>query len=129
VVYRPDEESRASPIDYLERWHLHNAFFADQVRFLRVVGTPECNRLIIEQPAIAGTLATSYSLPVTAASPPPKIQHLPYPPSRHAGAAKREGGPPQRLRRNPPSKILLFPKDCSLLPDLLKTCFNQFAIT
>jgi hypothetical protein len=34
VVYRPDEESKASPIDYLERWLLHNAFFADQVRFL-----------------------------------------------------------------------------------------------
>ena len=58
VVYRQDEESRASPIDYLERWHLHNAFFADQVRFLGVVATPEGNRLIIEQPAIAGTPAT-----------------------------------------------------------------------
>jgi hypothetical protein len=59
VVYRPDEESKASPIDYLERWLLHNAFFADQVRFLGVVPTPGGNRLIIEQPAIAGTPATS----------------------------------------------------------------------
>jgi hypothetical protein len=59
VVYRPDEESKASPIDYLERWMLHNAFFADQVRFLGVVPTPGGNRLIIEQPAIAGTPATS----------------------------------------------------------------------
>jgi hypothetical protein len=31
VVYRQDEETKASPIDYLERWQLHNAFFADQV--------------------------------------------------------------------------------------------------
>lgn len=38
---------------------LHNAFFADQVRFLGVVPTPGGNRLIIEQPAIAGTPATS----------------------------------------------------------------------
>ncbi|NDG72458.1 MAG: hypothetical protein EBY32_14425, partial [Proteobacteria bacterium] len=37
VVYRPDVESKASPIDYLERWLLHNAFFTDQVRFLGVV--------------------------------------------------------------------------------------------
>ena len=59
VVYRPDEESKASPIDYLERWLLHNAFFADQVRFLGVVTTPDGNRLIIEQPAIAGIPATS----------------------------------------------------------------------
>jgi hypothetical protein len=59
VVYRPDEESQASPIDYLERWHLHNAFFADQVCFLGVVATPEGNRLLIEQPAIAGIPATS----------------------------------------------------------------------
>ena len=59
VVYRPDEESKASPIDYLERWLLHNAFFADQVRFLGVVPTPDGNRLIIEQPAIAGIPATS----------------------------------------------------------------------
>jgi hypothetical protein len=59
VVYRPDEESKASPIDYLERWYLHIAFFADQVRFLGVVPTPDGNRLIIEQPAIAGIPATS----------------------------------------------------------------------
>lgn len=59
VIYRPDEESKASPIDYLERWYLHNAFFADQVRFLGVVPTPDGNRLIVEQPAIAGTPATS----------------------------------------------------------------------
>ena len=59
VVYRPDEESKASPFDYLERWHLHNAFFADQVRFLGVVPTPDGNRWILEQPAIADTPATS----------------------------------------------------------------------
>ena len=41
VVYRPDEESRASPIGYLERWHLRNAFFADLLRFLGFVATPE----------------------------------------------------------------------------------------
>jgi hypothetical protein len=62
VVYRPDEESGASPIDYLERSHLHNAFSADQVRFLGLVATPEGKRLIIEQPAIAGIPATSAAL-------------------------------------------------------------------
>lgn len=34
VLYRQDEEERASPIAYLERWHLHNELFGDRVRFL-----------------------------------------------------------------------------------------------
>ena len=58
VVYRQDEEAKASPIDYLERWLLHNAFFADQVRFLGTLAAPDGYRLLIEQPAIAGIPAT-----------------------------------------------------------------------
>ena len=58
VIYRQDEEAKASPIEYLERWLLHNAFFADQVRFLGVIATLEGYRLLIEQPAIAGVPAT-----------------------------------------------------------------------
>ena len=34
VVHRPHEEQKASPIAYLERWHLHNEVFGDQVVFL-----------------------------------------------------------------------------------------------
>jgi len=58
VVHRPHEEHKASPIAYLERWHLHNEVFGDQVVFL---GGLECDsglRLLIRQPAIAGIPAT-----------------------------------------------------------------------
>lgn len=58
VVHRPHEEQKASPIAYLERWQLHNEIFGDQVVFL---GALECSyglRLLIRQPAIAGTPAT-----------------------------------------------------------------------
>jgi len=58
VVHRLDEDPRASPIDYLERWHWHNHLFGDQVRFLGTVKTPVGLRLLIEQPAIAGSPAT-----------------------------------------------------------------------
>ncbi len=34
VVHRPHEEPKASPIAYLERWHLHNELFGDEVTFL-----------------------------------------------------------------------------------------------
>lgn len=34
VIHSPSEEHKASPIDYLERWHLHNEIFGDGVSFL-----------------------------------------------------------------------------------------------
>jgi hypothetical protein len=58
VVHRPDEDSRASPIDYLERWLLHNEFFGDKVRFLGAIATENGLRFLIEQPAISGIPAT-----------------------------------------------------------------------
>jgi hypothetical protein len=58
VVHRPHEEHKASPIAYLERWHLHNELFGDDVRFLGALDTEEGLRLLIRQPAIAGTPAT-----------------------------------------------------------------------
>jgi len=58
VVHRPDEEPTASPIDYLERWHLHNQLFGDSVQFLGAIDTPEGLRLLISQAAIAGQPAT-----------------------------------------------------------------------
>jgi len=58
VVHRPHEENKASPIDYLERWHLHNEVFGDQVVFLGALQTDTGLRLLIRQPAIAGTPAT-----------------------------------------------------------------------
>ena len=58
VVHRPNEESQASPIDYLERWHLHNEIFGDEVIFLGVQRTDQGLRLLIRQPAIAGQPAT-----------------------------------------------------------------------
>lgn len=58
VVHRHDEEPKASLIDYLERWLLHNQLFGDDVHFLGAFDTPEGLRLLIEQPAIEGTIAT-----------------------------------------------------------------------
>lgn len=58
VIHRSDEDSRASPVEYLERWHLHNEFFGDKVRFLGAVSSEKGLRLIIEQPAISGVPAT-----------------------------------------------------------------------
>jgi hypothetical protein len=58
VVYRSDEEPQASPIDYLERWHLHNQLFGDSVVFLGAIEDDNKLRLLIEQPAIEGTVAT-----------------------------------------------------------------------
>jgi hypothetical protein len=58
VVHRPDEEPKASPIDYLERWLLHNEIFGDDVRFLGALVSDAGLRLLIQQPAIAGIPAT-----------------------------------------------------------------------
>jgi hypothetical protein len=58
VVHRSDEEPKASPIDYLERWQLHNELFGDRVGFLGVLDSPSGLRLLIRQPAIAGAPAT-----------------------------------------------------------------------
>ena len=49
---------KASPIAYLERWHLHNELFGDEVTFLGVLQSSSGLRLLIRQPAIAGTPAT-----------------------------------------------------------------------
>jgi Serine/Threonine/Tyrosine Kinase found in polyvalent proteins len=58
VVYRSDEDPRASPIDYLERWLLHNELFGDSVQFLGVVEQEGKLRMVIEQPAIEGLPAS-----------------------------------------------------------------------
>lgn len=58
VLYRQDEEKQASPIAYLERWHLHNELFGDHVRFLWVLEEDERLRLVIQQRAIEGEPAT-----------------------------------------------------------------------
>jgi len=58
VLYQPDEEERASPIGYLERWHLHNGLFGDSVKFLGVFEENRKLRLVIQQPAIEGQPAT-----------------------------------------------------------------------
>lgn len=58
VIHRPHEEPKASPIAYLERWHLHNEIFGDQVVFLGAHQTDGGLRLLIRQPAIAGIPAT-----------------------------------------------------------------------
>lgn len=54
VIYRQGEESSASPVQYLERWHLHNEIFGDDALFLDAVDTDQGMRLVIEQSAIAG---------------------------------------------------------------------------
>jgi len=58
VIHRNDEEPQASPIAYLERWHLHNDLFGDSVEFLGILDTPPGMRLLIRQPAIEGKVAT-----------------------------------------------------------------------
>lgn len=58
VLHRWDEEERASPISYLERWHWHNELFGDSVRFLGALDEGGEMRLVIEQPAIRGEPAT-----------------------------------------------------------------------
>jgi len=58
VIHRPNEDPMASPIAYLERWHLHNEIFGDDVRFLGVLRTDQGIRLLIRQPGIAGQPAT-----------------------------------------------------------------------
>lgn len=58
VIYRQDEEEQASPIAYLERWHLHNELFGDRVRFLGALEADGRLRLIIQQQAIEGEPAT-----------------------------------------------------------------------
>ena len=58
VVHRTHEEHKASPIAYLERWLLHNELFGDQVTFLGALQSESGLRLLIRQPAIAGTPAT-----------------------------------------------------------------------
>lgn len=58
VVHRPDAEPKASPIDYLERWALHNELFGDDARLIGAFDSDSCLRLLIRQPAIAGEPAT-----------------------------------------------------------------------
>ena len=56
--HRQDEDERASPIAYLERWQLHNELFGDSVRFLGTLEKDGRLRLIIQQQAIKGEPAT-----------------------------------------------------------------------
>lgn len=58
VIHRPAEEQKASPVAYLERWHLHVELFGDEVSFLGALSTDQGLRLLIRQRAIAGTPAT-----------------------------------------------------------------------
>jgi len=39
VVHRHDEDPKASPVAYLERWCIHNEIFGDRVEFLGVLET------------------------------------------------------------------------------------------
>lgn len=58
VLYRQDEDERASPIAYLERWLLHTELFGDSVRFLGALEEDGRLRLAIQQQAIEGVPAT-----------------------------------------------------------------------
>lgn len=58
VLFRQDEDDRASPVAYLERWHLHNQLFGDAVRFLGALLVDGRLRLVIQQQAIQGSPAT-----------------------------------------------------------------------
>lgn len=58
VIYRIHETPDASPVEYIERWLLHNEMFGDSVTFLGGLETEAGLRLIIEQPAIIGEAVT-----------------------------------------------------------------------
>ncbi|MBL9152823.1 MAG: hypothetical protein JNK37_10070 [Verrucomicrobiales bacterium] len=58
VIHRPDEEAKASPIDYLQRWSIHNDLFGDDIAFVGALQTESGLRLLIRQTAIAGVPAT-----------------------------------------------------------------------
>lgn len=58
VIHRHDEDAKASPVAYLERWLLHNELFGDRVEFLGALETDGQMRLLIRQPAITGVPAT-----------------------------------------------------------------------
>lgn len=58
VLQRSNEEEKASPIDYLKRWYLHNTHFGDDVRFYGVIKSGKGIRLMIDQPAIEGDPAS-----------------------------------------------------------------------
>lgn len=62
VIHRHDEEPKASPIDYLERWLLHNQLFGDTVEFLGSLLSGGQTRLLIRQPAILGKPATEVQI-------------------------------------------------------------------
>lgn len=62
VIHRQNEEHKASPIAYLERWLLHNELFGDEVVFLGALQTDRGLRLLIRQPAIAGEPATEQEI-------------------------------------------------------------------
>jgi len=62
VMHRMDEEDRASPIAYLERWHLHNELFGDSVEFLGVMEEHGVLRMVIQQKAIEGVPATLHQI-------------------------------------------------------------------
>lgn len=59
VVYRSEDEQKASPIDYLERWHWHNQLFGDGVVFHGALISDGKLRLVISQPALVGKPATT----------------------------------------------------------------------
>lgn len=46
----------------MERWHLHNEVFGDQVVFLGALQSDTGLRLLIRQPAIAGTPSTDQQI-------------------------------------------------------------------
>lgn len=58
VVHAPDDSPDSSPIEYLERWHLHNELFGDSIQFIGAWDSPPGMRLLISQPAIAGQPAS-----------------------------------------------------------------------
>jgi len=54
----------ATPLEYLDRWHAHNALFGRITFFVGVVPTPECPQVVIEQQALAGELPSSNQIEV-----------------------------------------------------------------
>ena len=59
VVYRDEGDRYAHPLQYLERWLLHNAMFGDAVEWLGCFrATEDQFSILIRQPAIVGSPAS-----------------------------------------------------------------------
>lgn len=63
VVYRDESDRFATPLQYLERWVLHNQLFGDAVEWLGCFRNEQAQiSILIRQPAISGMPASDFEI-------------------------------------------------------------------